>query len=333
MLKSTHLTTIVIVLIAVFISAPAFAEDGGLAAPLGEIGWGDSKDEVLSKIKDQMLDELRERDDLRRDRVAMQRARKRVLDKHEEVAETYEKLDKNSGYKVSVIAEEFTPNNGESLLRVKDRVASRYYFFVDGGLYKFVVAYNQDYLRDVGFESFVVQTAKKYGRPDDTAYGQIAGEEELMVARWMDEDSVLRVENKKEFFGTYKMVFADRATLERMNAIEKTLTASDSGEKGVSTRVQGLKDGPVQDGNVDVVDGMVGDVDVQLNEGRPKDDQVRHGEGTASQKSSDVASKKSSGDSKSKKSKKSSKSKEKKKDRDFSDLDADSGGEDDLIIY
>ncbi|MGM0555009.1 MAG: hypothetical protein ACQEVA_01395 [Myxococcota bacterium] len=331
MLKSTHFTTIVTLLLALLVSVPAFAGDKGLAAPLGEVEWGDSKDEVLDKIKDQMLDELRKRDDLRRDRVAMQRARKRIIDKHKEVAESYETLTEKSGYKVSVIADEFNPNNGESMLRVKDRVASRYYFFVDGGLYKFVVAYNQDYLQDVGFEPFVVQTAKKYGRPDDTAYGDVAGEEELKVARWMDKKTVLRVENEKEFFGTFKMVFADRSTLERMNAIEKTLTARDSGEQGISAEVEGLKQGPVEDENTDVVDGLVGDVDVELNKGRPKDDQVRHDQkGSAS--SGEVASKEKS-KSKKKSKKKKSKSKKKKKDRDFSDLESSSGGEDDLIIY
>jgi hypothetical protein len=332
MSKSTHWTTLATLLLALLVSVPATASDKGLAAPLGNIEWGDSKDEVLDKIKKQMKEQLRERDDLRRDRVAMQRAMKQVNDKHEAVADSYEKLDKNSGYKVSVIAEEFTPNNGESMLRVKDRVASRYYFFVDGGLYKFVVAYNQDYLKDVGFESFVVQTAKKYGRPDDTAYGNIAGEEELKVARWMDKDTVLRVENKKEFFGTYKMVFAERSTLERMNALQKTLVADDSGDEGVSSEVESLKDGPVEDQNRDVVDGLVGDVDVQLNEGRPKDDQVRHGQKESKSGSDSVAAKESSSSSKSKSKSKSSKSK-KKEDRDFSNLEAESGGGDDLIIY
>ncbi len=330
MLKSTHLTTFATLLLALFVSVPAFAGEGGLAAPLGEIEWGDSKDEVLDKIKDQMLDELRKRDDLRRDRVAMQRARKRVIDKHRDVAESYEKLDDNSGYEVSVIANEFNKNNGESMLRVKDRVASRYYFFVDGGFYKFVVAYNQDYLKDVGFESFIVQTAKKYGRPDDTAYGDIGGEEELKVARWMDKDTVLRVENKKEFFGTFKMVFADRNVLERMNAIEKTLTAESSGDEGISSEVEGLKDGPVEDQNANVVDGLVGDVDVELNKGRPKDDQVRHDQEKATSGSEEVASKEKS---KSKSKKKSKSKSKKKKDRDFSDLGSDSGGGDDLIIY
>jgi hypothetical protein len=145
----------------------------------------------------------------------------------------------------------------------------------------------------------------------------------------MDKDTVLRVENKKEFFGTFKMVFAERSTLERMNAIEQTLTARDSGDQGVSSEVESLKEGPVEDQNANVVDGLVGDVDVELNKGRPKDDQVRHGQ-KGDSASKQVASKKSASEKKSKSKKKKSK---KKKDRDFSDLEANSGGGDDLIIY
>lgn len=309
------------------LAAPAFAEEENkLAAPLGDIEWGDDKDEVLDKLKKQMLDRLRKRDDLRRDRVRLQKERKKVLDKHRTIKDSYERLNHDSGYKVSIIADEFTPGNGESLMRVKDRVASRYYFFVDGGLYKFAVAYNQDYLKDVEFESFVVQAAKRYGRPEATAYSEV--DDALMVARWMNNDTVLRVENERAFFGTFKMVFAERMTLERMNALEETLTASEGGDEGVSDEVERLKDGPIADRNADVVDGLVGDFEVELNAGRPKDDQVRYNQEVAVEQASGEASSKT----KAAKPKKKAKKKKKKK-RDFSDLEASSGGGDDLIIY
>ena len=332
MLRSSRLIMFVVAVAALLVSSPAFAKQS-LTAPLGEIEWGDSKEEVLEKLKKQMLDKLRERDDLRRDRVKMQRARKAVIDQHERIEESYEELDGNSGYDISVIADEFEEDQGQSLLKVKDTHATRFYFFHDGELYKLVVGYNQQYLQNVGFDAFVVQVAKKYGRPDTTEYGEIAGDEELVFARWENPDNILRIENKREFFGTFKMVFADRHTVEQLGAA-RTSFKTTSEDEGVSSQVEDLKSGPVRDEEEDVVDGMVGDVDVDLNRGRPEDQQVRRGEKKKTDKTekSEVASKDSPSKSASDKSDDKDE-KEEKKDRDFSDLESESDGGDDLIIY
>lgn len=306
-------------------TAVAKGQDGGLAKPLGEIKWGDDKGEVIKKLKDEKLAELRERDDLKRDRVLMQREKKRVMDQMDDVEESFEKLDDAGSYRVSVISDEFTPKNNESLLRIKDKVANRFFFFVDGKLYKLVVAYNQDYLKGVGFESFVVQTAKKYGKPVSTEYGEVDGEEELVQAVWKDGQTQLRVENKKAFFGTFTMAFTDRSTLERLENLRRAAGGSDKREEGVSKRVKALTERPDRDTDADVVDGIVGDVDINFNEGRPKDQQVRQGQ----EDQGAVAAK---DEPKKTKKKKKKTRKKKKKRRDFGDLDTQSGG-DDLLIY
>lgn len=306
-------------------------KDRGLAKILGDIEWGDSKAEVLEKIKQQKLDTLRDNEKLRKDRVKMQRARKRVLDWHESVQESYTrfKSGERSGYEVSVVSNHYTSDNGESMLRARDAVAQRFFFFLDGQLYKLVVSYKQDYLQGVGFEEFAAQVAQKYGRPISTEYTEMYGMEELMLVRWQDKQTVLDIENQREFFGTFTMAFTDRDRLEKLVASDRDFGGSDKiDDDSLSSEVASLTTGEASDENRDAVSNIVGDVDIDLNEGRPKDEQVRQPE-----KKEKAAEKKS--DAKKKTPKKAKKRKRKKKKvskRDFSDL-KEKGGDDELIIY
>ncbi|MBA2661757.1 MAG: hypothetical protein H0U74_05640 [Bradymonadaceae bacterium] len=303
----------------------------GLAAVLGEISWGDRKDDVIQKLRTDMINKLNDDSKLRSDRVLMQDARRRVLDNIKVVEESYTRLQGDrSGYEVSVVAGEFTKNNGESLLRVRDEVAQRFYFFLDGQLYKMVVAYNPDYLANVGFEAFVAQAARRYGRPAGTDYGRVLGEENLVLAQWNDGESELRVENKKEFFATFTMAFSDAVVLKRLEASNRKAGGQGRQSDEVSATVQGLSDSALNDRNERVVDHLVGDIKVNLNDGRPKEEEVRHSEESGATASAETG--KGASKSKTKAATKSKASTKKKGGRDFSDIEAKGGG-DDLIIY
>jgi hypothetical protein len=303
-----------------------------LAKVLGEIEWGDSKDVVLKKIEKQMMAEARKDPKLKRDRILLQREMKKIKDRTRTAEKSYTRLQgSNTGYEVSVIADEFSTNNGESFLRVKDRVAQRFYFFIDGKFYKLVVAYNRSYLRNADFEGFVGSSVKKYGRPTEAEYETIEGEEQLALVEWQTPETMLYVKNKKEFFGTFTMSFADRQRIKRLMAQNKRFGGSDKDEEELSAEVQSLTQSNSVDANANVVDSIVGDVNVNFNEGRPKDDQIRRYDKDGNVIESGEAQ--ASAEKKTKKTKKKKKKKKKKKRKkpDFSDLEAKSG--DDLIIY
>jgi hypothetical protein len=320
-------------LLALCFASPAMAGGDDLTAPLGEIDWGDSRAEVAKKVKAQMLEKLRQREDLKGNRVLLHREHARVLAQIDEFKESYEVLDDSSGYRVSVISDEFSRGNGESLMRIKDTVANRYYFFVDGGLYKLVVAYNQQYLKSVGFETFVVQVANKYGKPGDTTFVPRDGEDVLMNATWKDANTVLSVQNQKEFFGTFTMSFAQRTTVERLKKMRLARGDSDDSDDGLSARVKSLTSVTNPSVDADIVDSIVGSSDFNLNEGRPVDVQKARAE-QAKRQAELAAQKKlrAKAEKKARAEKKKEKKKTRKK-RDFSDIEASSGGGGDLIIY
>lgn len=331
--NTSFLTAVLFAALTLGFSAPAFASGGnadGLGEVLGDIQWGDSRQNVIQKLKSQGMKELREDEKLKRDRVLLQQERKKLMDRLGEAEKSHTRLEgDNTGYEVSVIADEFSSNNGESFIRIKDKVAQRFYFFLSGKFYKLVVAYNPAYIRNVGFESFVGSSVNKYGRPAVAEYDSIRGEDQLAVVQWENPEVILAVKNKKELFNTYTMSFTDRQTLKRLAASGRTVGGSEKDEEDVSAAVRGLMQDGDHNRNANVVDGLVGSTEVSLNEGRPKDDQVRRytGDGDA------VASAEAKKDTptKAKKKPKKKKKRKKKKSPDFGNLSSDSS--DDLIIY
>ncbi len=301
----------------------------GLSAVLGEIEWGDSKAEVLDKMKTQLMAEAKEDAKAKRDPVLLQKARKKALSRYKAADKSYTKLEgTDTGYEVSVIADEFSVNNGESFIRVKDRVAQRFYFFVDGGLYKLVVAYNGSYLRDTDFETFVAVSARKYGRPTSAEYDDIRGEEQLALVTWEDRETSLAVKNKKELFDTYTMAFSDRQTLKRLASQKRRVGGNDKDEEELSATVQDLATSSDTDGNSAIVDQISGGkTNIDFNEGRPKDDQMRRYD-----EDGNVVAEGEEPEKKKKQQKKKKKKKRKKKNApDFSKIKANT--DDDLIIY
>ncbi len=326
-------TAILVFALAMMLSVPVMAAKGGhdLSDVLGDIKWGDSRTEVLKKLKSQGMQELRKDPKLRRDRVLLQRERKRLMDRIGRAEKSYTRLEgERTGYEVSVIADEYSTNNGESFVRVKDDVAQRFYFFLNNKFYKLVVAYNPSYLRTVGFESFVGSSVKKYGRPAVAEYDTIRGEDQLAIVQWESPGTTLAVKNKRELFDTYTMSFADRQTLKRLEASGKVFGGNDKADTEVSASVKSLMEDDGYDRNSDVVDNLVGDTQVNLNKGRPKDDQVRRytGDGEKAAAKSDAKKAK-----KAKKKKKRAKKKKRKRKKapDFGNLSTKAS--DDLIIY
>ena len=224
-----------LVIMAMFISLSAVSalaktkkekkggDEARIDAVLGDLEWGDSKKKVLEYIKDQRLDVIKADKKLRKDRVKMQSERQRILDWHKRVEESYTRFQGKEGrqYEVSLVSGHYTQDNGESMLLARDKIAQRFFFFMDGNLYKVVIAYDQDYVKGVEFESFVGQSAKKYGRPVSLEYGELYGEDELVRATWEDKTSILELENQREFFATYSMVFSDRKRVKELIASER----------------------------------------------------------------------------------------------------------------
>lgn len=328
---------LVVTLAAITVSTGALAKEKAKAAEpgsalnevLGDIKWGDSKQDVIKKIKDKEMARLREDKKITSDAILMQKERKDLLDRVATAEKSYARLEGDTGYEVSVIADEYSTNNGESFFRMKDKVAQRFYFFIDGRFYKLVVAYNASYVQGVPFESFVGSSVKKYGRPAVAEYDTIRQKEQLALVVWEDPETTLGVKNKKELFDTYTMVFTDRQTVKRLEANNRKFGGSGKEQQEVSATVKALTEEGDYAANANVLDGIVGSTKVDLKEGRPQDDAKRMAaeEAEAVAAADDKKTKKDKKD----KTKKVKKTKKVEKGPDFGNLSTKAN--DDLIIY
>lgn len=306
-------------------------DDKGLKAVLGTVVWGERKDEVLAKLRDESFGKLRDDPALRRDSVLMQEARRTAVERFKEVEKSWKELNgQRSGYEVSVVSDEFSPNNGEALLKVRDDVAQRFFFFIDGRLYKVVVAYTPDYVANVGFEAFVAHTARRYGKPVEEDWVEEQDQRLLASATWKDPESMLRVTNRREYFSTYTMTFVDAKAYERLSARLKAFGAKAPQGEELSSSVRGVMESTAHDGHSNVLDGIVGSVQIDLARGRPKDDAPAAGQETAAKGA--PAEDKAKVDEKSAKAKPKGRTRKQQPKADFVDTTT-KGSTNDLIIY
>ncbi len=257
----------------IMLPATASADLGGV---LDDIEWGDDKETVLEKIRSAKLNELRDDDRLRADQRAMQTARQQALDRMRHIEDSYTVLEGDrTGFEVSVIAPEFTADNNESMLRVRDNIAQRFYFFLEGEFYKLVIAYDEEHIENVGFQNFVEQTGQQYGSPSST------GDE---TVTWRDSDHLLTVRDQRSYFGTYTMTFSDRERVEELERAGETFGGNDEEPEdvGVSERVEAVTT-PGEDESQGVVDDMIGgeQLDVDFSTDEEEDEADEEEEATA----------------------------------------------------
>src|SRR5690554_538639 len=90
--RSKYIQFAVTFLLVLGFAAPAMAKGapkGDLNAPLGAVKWGDSRQDVVKKVKEQLLDAMRKDDKLKGNRVALQREHTRVLNQVDEFDASY----------------------------------------------------------------------------------------------------------------------------------------------------------------------------------------------------------------------------------------------------
>lgn len=265
-----------LVLVLLIVPQTAMADLGGI---LGEIEWGDDSEEVVEKLRAHKLDEVRNDSRFAGNPSAMQRARQQALDRVRAIGDSYYELEgEHTDYDMSVISGEFTPNNDESLLRVRDHVAHRYYFFLDGEFYKLTVAYDADHVENIGFEAFINRVQQQYGEPSSTEFDG----DSLSQATWEDGEFKLRVDDRSDYFGTYTMTFSDRARVQRLNRDGREFGGNheepDEGPSAAAQRVEAVTGPSEQRERQSAADALIGGVGDDVTLGRDDEEEEEEDE-------------------------------------------------------
>jgi hypothetical protein len=252
----------------------------GISSILGTLDWGASHADVLAQVRARIDERYNKLLEDERDPLEIDRALKRKATEYAGIEKTYLRFSgARTGYESSLIAQDFVTDSEESVLRVDDRDAQKYFFFKNDRLWKVVVAYNTSISRSVPFAEFVRQVQQKYDKPvaieHDTAPG---GAKTVRTATWRDDLTELAIEDRSEFYGSFVMKFLDRGVgvsleAERAEKRAQTRTAP-SDDPFVSSSLAEITAGGDSAGDDDsVVDRLTGvQHDVDLSRGRPEYD-------------------------------------------------------------
>ncbi|MCB9522221.1 MAG: hypothetical protein H6702_02425 [Myxococcales bacterium] len=265
---------------------PAAAEaDGkpkpktGVSSILRTLDWGAGSAQVLDLAKADIHARFEKRFDAARgDTFAIDRLMRERRDEVKAVEDTLVNFaGGRSGYEASIVADEYRTNAGESMLRIDDAAAQRYYFFKDGALWKIVVAYNTTVTRSVKFTDFVKQVKGKNGRPTDMEWATPpGGTRTLKKAIWADDLTQLEVEDRSEFFGTFVMRFIEKnngVALDKGRRREAPAGAGSDAADGMLADIMGAADGSETANVVDELTGSAHNVD--LSRGATEQEVIR----------------------------------------------------------
>jgi len=241
-----------------------------LAGIIHPLDWGASHDEVFGKLKteldDQYRDEMKTSDTIKIDRLIRKKAEELKL-----IRKSLVRFDgQRTGYETSLLSGEVLPRENESLIRVDDRRAQRYYIFRNEKLWKVVVTYNVSSMG--AFADFIGQVRTKYQNPKKASFSDDTGERRMTAVTWEDDHTRLVVEDRSDFYSSYVMKFVQVGTgteLEtaRANRPKARRTAAEGRAEGMMADIFDGGDNGAGDDLVDAITGS--ETTVDLESGRP----------------------------------------------------------------
>ncbi|MGD8860010.1 MAG: hypothetical protein PVI30_08350 [Myxococcales bacterium] len=195
---------------------------------MGELKWGMSKDEVIKLFTDKIKDKYRPLVAKTHDAVEEDRLRQEAKAELKRIRDGYvEFRGRSTGWDVSFLKGEFTHNNDESMLVVRDGNSQNFYFFIGNRLWKWYKAFDASVFPANNFDAFASAVQRRFGKAKEGQGELSEGSGTRHWLEWQDKESRLRAVDQTDFYGFYCLVFEDKDTLERL----ASLRSSDSGKK------------------------------------------------------------------------------------------------------
>ena len=249
---------------AKMVKAPK-ANTAAVSALMGPFKWDMTIDQVVAVLAKQIDAKYDERIKETRDVYQQDRYRKDAMKEKSSIKKTYEKFEgKKSGWDVSIIGSEFSHKNDESMLYYwendpntkKDQ--KRFFFFVDGKLWKMFIALNTDALAGKKFADFQGTMESRYGKGAE----QMA--DDVRYLAWRSPGYYLRAIDLTQFYNNFCIAISNDsveqtiyARREERNPKEvRTSVIVDSVTEGKNQKDESKPS--LEDPNSDIVDRMTG---------------------------------------------------------------------------
>lgn len=233
-----------------------------IARVLGDLKWGMSEDDVLKMSIDKVREHFKELVSKTKDPVEDDRLRTAERDKIKTIRESLVRFDgQSTGWDIGFLSDEFTHNNGESMVVMKDSNSQNFYFFIDGRFWKWYKALDISVFAGKGFQDFVDAMQRKFGEAKMMEGELVPGKEKRKWLEWEDKRTRLRAIDQTAFYGFYCLVFEEKKTLKKLASLRKSPSKKSSTSHALVDSVTSEKDVSANpDMSPNVVDRITGKV-------------------------------------------------------------------------
>jgi hypothetical protein len=216
------------------VKGPApLAKAAAISELKGDYKWGMSPKAVMEKLYAKIEDGYKDKVERARTDPAMSdKVRAMIKADKDAVAKSQVKFDgQNAAWGTSIIDEEFIPNNGESMLFVREPKSKRYFFFSGDSLYKMYVAFDKEVVAGKSFPVFGDLMQGKYGKAQavyrDALLPGGMKERILDSYQWRSaEGDGLRLVDRSKFYDVYCLVIFDHSVADRQAELRRSKAAS-----------------------------------------------------------------------------------------------------------
>ncbi len=233
-----------------------------ISPTLGKLKWGMSEQDVLKMSLKKVREHFNKLVGKTKDPVEDDRLRTLERQKIKKIKESLIRFDgQSTGWDVGFLADEFTHNNGESMIVMKDSNSQNFYFFIDGRLWKWYKALDINVFAGKSFQEFAEAMQRKFGKAKVTQGELVKGGEKRKWLEWEDKKTRLRAIDQTAFYGFYCLVFEEKKTLKNLASLRRNPSKPKSQSHALVDSVTSAEDVSANpDMSPNVVDRITGKV-------------------------------------------------------------------------
>jgi len=247
------------------------SEQISVAMKKANVKWGMSRREVTKALVKQVKDHYTPIINKISNPVEEDRVRNEANDEIKAIKKSYVEFNgKTTGWDVSFLREEFTHNNDEALMVVRDKNSQNFYFFMGGRLWKWYKAFDASVFKAGSFKQFAGAVQRKFGDAVMREGEAGSGKGSRRWLQWQDKMSRLRAIDETEFYGFYCLVFDEKQTLGNLAQLRRNDDRRKNSKHSVVDSVTS-GDGADPDDSPNIVDRITGKYRVREQAPRAED--------------------------------------------------------------